>query len=86
MAKKKPQTVSTPKRIGIRGDRVRAARTALEWSQFELASRSQIHPSAISQVEKGVKELNALSVVALAKAMAVSSDYLLGLSADSGRK
>jgi len=88
--KKPPSSPAGPRKasrsIGIRGDRVRSARVAHSWSQFELASRSQVHPSAISQVEKGVKELNAASVVSLAKALDVSADYLLGLTSEPSRK
>ena len=73
-------------KIGIRGERVRSVRLKHGWRQFELAQRSNIPPPALSRVELGHKDLNALLVIAFATVLQVTSDYLLGLSSDSTRK
>lgn len=78
--------MKTSRTLGIQPDRLRAARERAGFSQFELAKLTNIHPSTISHVESGVKDLHALSLVSLARALSVSADYLLGLSAEMGRK
>jgi transcriptional regulator with XRE-family HTH domain len=91
MAKKKANHADaahkrTTKTMGIQGARVREARVMRGWTRFELARRSNIQPSALSGVELGHKDMNGSSIVALAKALDVSADFLLGLSSESSRK
>jgi len=68
-----------PSRIG---STLRSARTRLGWSRETLAHHSGVSWSAIAQIESGRRKdvrLNSLS--ALAKALGVSVDYLIGNTA-----
>ena len=61
-------------------ERVRAVRKDRGWSQIELGRRADVHPMLISRLEKRhKKEINGITLRKLAKALRVSSDYLLGL-------
>lgn len=59
------------------GARIAALRKAAGWSQMELAGRLQISPSAVGMYEQGRREPSADTLVALARALGVSVDYLL---------
>jgi transcriptional regulator with XRE-family HTH domain len=60
-------------------------RNQLNVSQFELAELSDLSQSQISRYELGTNEPTADALIALAKALNVSTDYLLGLT-DSQRQ
>jgi transcriptional regulator with XRE-family HTH domain len=64
-------------------DRLRRAREDRGWSQVELGKRSGIHPMLLSRIEtRAKKDVNAMTLRKLAKALHVSGDYLLGLKDD----
>ena len=63
------------------GERVRRVRRAQDVTQERLAELSGLNVITISRLEKGTaKEVYADTVAALARALGVSADYLLGLS------
>ena len=63
------------------GDRVRRVRRAQELTQGRLAELAQLNVITISRLENGTaKAVYADTVAALARALEVSADYLLGLS------
>ena len=53
---------------------------ALKWTQAELSKKSGIKAQNINKYVKGERSPNGESIVALAQALGVTSDYLLGLS------
>ena len=59
------------------GERIGALRRARGLSQAELASLLQISPSAMGMYEQGRREPSLQTVVALAKHLTVSTDFLL---------
>ena len=54
------------------------------WKQERLAVRVGVSPAAISRWCSGEMEPQASNVAALARALGVTSDYLLGLEDDAG--
>lgn len=61
---------------------LRAARTRVGWSRETLAHHSGVSWSAIAQIESGRrKDVRLSSLSALAKALGVSVDYLIGSAA-----
>lgn len=60
------------------GDRLRLAREARGLNQTELAQRAGLQPAAIGHFEKERRKPSFANIRALAKALNVSSDYLLG--------
>lgn len=63
-------------------DRLRIAREARDLNQTELADRARLQPSAIGHFEKGRRKPSFANIRALARALNVTSDYLLGRSDD----
>ena len=62
------------------GERIRRRRMALGWNQGQLAEETQMPQGHISRFEKGqYVAINPEKLVAIAKALEVSTDYLLGL-------
>lgn len=61
--------------------RLRKTRETRELSQSELAREAGMQPSAIAHFEAGRRKPSFDSVRALAKALKVSADYLLGAQA-----
>jgi len=59
------------------GQRVRARRHALGWSQEKLAEGCGLHWSYIGQVERGHRNIGYLNLVRLAKALDVSTALLV---------
>ena len=64
------------------GDRLREARSARELNQTELSKLAKLQPAAIGHFEKDRRKPSFANVGALAKALNVSSDYLLGRTSD----
>ena len=63
------------------GVRVRRVRRGQDLTQEELAAKSGLNVITISRLEnQTAKEVYADTVVALARGLGVSADYLLGLS------
>jgi transcriptional regulator with XRE-family HTH domain len=61
------------------GDSLKTARARLGWSREELAYHSGVSWSAIAQIESGRrKDARLSSLLALAEALGVSVDYLIG--------
>lgn len=60
------------------GDRLVAAREKREMNQAELAKRAGLQAAAIGHFERGRRKPSFANVRSLAKALGVSSDYLLG--------
>jgi transcriptional regulator with XRE-family HTH domain len=61
------------------GEAVRAARARVGWSREALAYHSGVSWSAIAQIETGRrKDVRLTSLAALARALGVSVDYLIG--------
>lgn len=61
------------------GDRVRQLRTDAELSQEELAQRSGLHPTYISQVERGRRNPTLESMASIARGLSVDLGVLLTL-------
>jgi transcriptional regulator with XRE-family HTH domain len=69
------------------GDSLKAARTRLVWSRETLAHHSGVSWSAIAQIESGRrKDVRLSSLSALAEALGVSVDYLIGNPETVGRQ
>ena len=62
----------------IVAERVAAARKRLGWSQAELARRAAITPGGVSQIEGGSRIPSADTLLRLAEALGLSTDWLLG--------
>lgn len=62
------------------GNRLRDAREVRGLNQTELADRAKLQPSAIGHFEKERRRPSFANIRALAKALNVTSDYLLGRS------
>jgi transcriptional regulator with XRE-family HTH domain len=60
------------------GERLIAAREARKLNQAELAQKAGLQPAAIGHFERNRRKPSFANVRALAKALNVSSDYLLG--------
>jgi transcriptional regulator with XRE-family HTH domain len=64
------------------GERLVAAREKRGLNQTELAKEAGLQPAAIGHFEKNRRKPSFANVRALAKALQVSADYLLGRSPD----
>lgn len=64
------------------GERLIAAREARRLTQTELAQKAGLQPAAIGHFERNRRKPSFANVRALAKALNVSSDYLLGRVSD----
>ena len=63
------------------GNRVRGVRRARDLTQAQLAALTSLNVITISRLENGTaKSVHGDTIVALARALGVSADYLLGLS------
>lgn len=60
------------------GARLRAARERRRLNQTELAKETGLQPAAIGHFESGRRKPSFANIRVLAKALKVSSDYLLG--------
>lgn len=59
--------------------RLREARRRRDMSQWELADRAGLQPSAISHFENGNREPSIKNLVKLSEALCVTTDHLLAL-------
>jgi transcriptional regulator with XRE-family HTH domain len=67
------------------GSRLRRVRRAKDLTQQELGKLAGVNYTTISRIESGeAKQIYVETFRALAKALGVSADYLLGLSNDPG--
>ncbi len=69
------------------GERIRRRRMALGWNQGRLAEEAQMPQGHISRFEHGqYVTINPEKLVAIAKALGVTTDWLLGLTSESEDK
>ena len=64
------------------GERIIKARTKKGWNQRELARRVNLNASVMNRIESGDRAIRDDELVRLAKALGVSTDYLLGITND----
>ncbi len=67
----------------ILAQRLRELRARYDWTLQELAERSGVHYITIHRAEKGSTRITAPVVIALAKTLQVTTDYLLGVDAEA---
>jgi transcriptional regulator with XRE-family HTH domain len=61
------------------GDRIKAARVKVGWSQSRLAKEADIYPSTVSQIESGERQKPAIDVLQkIARALSTTVNQLLG--------
>lgn len=65
-------------------ERLKSLRLESELTQSELAKKANLATSCIAMIESGKREPSAHTVVSLANALNVTTDYLLGLEDDFG--
>ncbi|MBO4990509.1 MAG: helix-turn-helix transcriptional regulator [Clostridia bacterium] len=63
----------------MNGYRIKEARKEKGYTQQLLAQKIGYSQSVVSDWEKGISDPSAKAIVALAQALEVSADYLLGL-------
>lgn len=66
--------------IPVNGKRIRAYRRKMAWTQVELAKRAGVSRSYVSEIEQGVKTPRHLYAKALAGALKVTVEDLIGSS------
>src|SRR5712664_1464092 len=59
------------------GERIKARRAELEWTQDQLAQKAGISKSFLSELENGKRSVSADNLLDLARALGVSLDYLM---------
>ncbi len=64
------------------GEKIKALRTQLGWSQEELAARVKLNRVSLSQIENGQREVSAEEVAALSSIFNTSTDILLDMEQD----
>lgn len=67
------------------GERIVALRTEKDINQSELAKKVNIHPSVMNRIELGTRPVRDDELKAIAKALNVSADYLLGLDTKNAK-
>ncbi len=65
-------------------NRIKNQRTKLRITQTELARAARLTPAAISQFESGARKPSFDALSKLAKALKVTTDYLLGMKQPDG--
>jgi transcriptional regulator with XRE-family HTH domain len=69
------------------GDRILLLRRSKRWTQKQLAEQVALSPNTIARVERNMVEtLRGDTVAKLARVLSTSTDYLLGLSEESGQE
>ena len=67
------------------GERVHLLRRRLGWTQKELAEASKINVNNIARIERSeVRDPGGQMVARMARALGTTTDYLLGLTEESG--
>ena len=67
------------------GERVHLLRRRVGWTQRELGEAAGINTNTIARIERSdVKDPGGQMVARLARALRTTTDYLLGLSEESG--
>lgn len=61
------------------GQRIASARMGRNMTQLDLARATGLKPSAVSHFEVGERRPSCANLFKLAKALAVTSDHLIGL-------
>ncbi len=67
------------------GERLRRARENRDLNQTELAAKAGLQPSAIGHFEKDRRKPSFANIRSLAKALNVTSDYLLGRTSEMSK-
>ena len=67
------------------GDRIRNAREDKDILQQELANAINMNVSVLNRIEKGTRPIRDDELVRIARALQVSTDYLLGTSRELAR-
>jgi transcriptional regulator with XRE-family HTH domain len=68
----------------IVGERIVLLRRRKGWTQPELAQKAGMGITTLNRVENAHASMTMEKVVALARALGTSADYLLGLSEETG--
>lgn len=76
---KKIKVARNPAMAAALGGRVKAARDARGWTNYDLSVAAGLKPETLSRMQHGVLEPGASSVAKLAVALGVTSDHLLGI-------
>jgi transcriptional regulator with XRE-family HTH domain len=67
------------------GERVHLLRRRIGWTQRELGEIAKINPNNVARIERSdIKDPGGQLVARLAQALGTSTDYLLGLTEESG--
>jgi transcriptional regulator with XRE-family HTH domain len=67
------------------GERVHLLRRRLGWTQKELAELSKVNLNNIARIERSeIRDPGGSVVARMARALGTSTDYLLGLTEESG--
>jgi transcriptional regulator with XRE-family HTH domain len=66
------------------GRRIKECREAMDWTLRELAERSDLSASRISNYEQGTRTPKPKEALALGKALGVNPSYLMCLEGDDG--
>jgi transcriptional regulator with XRE-family HTH domain len=67
------------------GERVHLLRRRVGWTQRELGEIAKINANNIARIERSdIKDPGGQLIARLAKALGTSTDYLLGLTEESG--
>jgi transcriptional regulator with XRE-family HTH domain len=66
-------------------ERVVRRRKGQGWTRRDLARKADLHEQHLAQVERGTrKRIEADTIIKLARALHVSTDYLLGMDEEPG--
>jgi transcriptional regulator with XRE-family HTH domain len=67
------------------GERVHLLRRRLKWTQRELSEAADVNLNNIARIERSeIRDPGGQTVARLAKALGTTTDFLLGLSEESG--
>jgi len=65
------------KQLKAFGSRVRTLRESLDWSQEQLAERTDLHRTYISGLERGERNVSVLNILRLARALKTTPGNIL---------
>ena len=67
------------------GERIHLLRRRLGWTQRELAEAAKVNPNNVARIERSeIRDPGGQAVARLARALGTTTDYLLGLTEESG--